>query len=57
MQESAKHSWYKDEAPQAPWEGTTIPAYDGWSYDGTFLAKSPTFYGKTVEVVCWLICW
>ena len=51
IQESAKHSWYKDEAPQAPWEGTTIPAYDGWSDDGKYSwVKSPTFYGKTVEV-------
>ncbi|WP_181959813.1 nickel-dependent hydrogenase large subunit, partial [Klebsiella pneumoniae] len=39
------------EAPQAPWEGTTIPAYDGWSDDGKYSwVKSPTFYGKTVEV-------
>lgn len=37
--------------PQAPWEGTTIPAYDGWSDDGKYSwVKSPTFYGKTVEV-------
>ncbi|XNM86497.1 nickel-dependent hydrogenase large subunit [Escherichia coli] len=36
IQESAKHSWYKDEAPQAPWKGTTIPAYDGWSDDGKY---------------------
>ncbi|HHJ9273546.1 TPA: hydrogenase 2 large subunit [Salmonella enterica subsp. enterica] len=51
IQESAKHAWYKDEAPQAPWEGTTIPAYDGWSDDGKYSwVKSPTFYGKTVEV-------
>ncbi|XPE65433.1 hypothetical protein ACNKHR_17850 [Shigella flexneri] len=32
-------------------EGTTIPAYDGWSTTGYIPAKSPTFYGKTVEVV------
>ncbi len=38
-------------AAYSPWEGTTIPAYDGWSDDGKYSwVKSPTFYGKTVEV-------
>ncbi len=51
IQESAKHTWYKDEAPQAPWEGTTIPDYTGWQDEGKYSwVKSPTFYGKTVEV-------
>lgn len=51
IQESAKHAWYKDEQPQAPWEGTTIPAYTGWQDEGKYSwVKSPTFYGKTVEV-------
>lgn len=51
IQESAKHAWYKDEAPQAPWEGTTIPDYTGWQDEGKYSwVKSPTFYGKTVEV-------
>ena len=51
IQESAKHAWYKDEEPQAPWEGTTIPAYTGWQDEGKYSwVKSPTFYGKTVEV-------
>ncbi|MGC6653459.1 nickel-dependent hydrogenase large subunit, partial [Escherichia coli] len=51
IQESAKHAWYKDEAPQAPWEGTTVPDYTGWSDDGKYSwVKAPTFYGKTVEV-------
>ncbi|MCT6980956.1 nickel-dependent hydrogenase large subunit, partial [Salmonella enterica subsp. enterica serovar Oranienburg] len=36
IQESAKHAWYKDEAPQAPWEGTTVPDYTGWSDDGKY---------------------
>ena len=34
IQESATPSWDKEEAPQSPWECTTIPAYDGWSDDG-----------------------
>ena len=51
IQESAKHAWYKDEEPQAPWEGTTIPNYTGWDADGKYSwVKAPTFYGKTVEV-------
>ncbi|MDU7506317.1 MAG: nickel-dependent hydrogenase large subunit, partial [Clostridia bacterium] len=51
IQESAKHAWYKDEEPQAPWEGTTVPAYTGWQDEGKYSwVKSPTFYGKTVEV-------
>lgn len=51
IQESAKHAWYKDEEPQAPWEGTTVPAYMGWQDEGKYSwVKSPTFYGKTVEV-------
>ncbi|MGY6027875.1 hydrogenase 2 large subunit [Phytobacter sp. AG2a] len=51
IQESAKHAWYKDEAPQAPWEGTTIPDYTGWQDEGKYSwVKSPTFYAKTVEV-------
>ncbi|XPE40094.1 nickel-dependent hydrogenase large subunit [Shigella flexneri] len=36
---------------QAPWEGTTVPDYTGWSDDGkSSWVKAPTFYGKTVEV-------
>lgn len=51
IEESAKHAWYKDEEPQAPWEGTTIPNYTGWDADGKYSwVKSPTFYGKAVEV-------
>jgi len=51
IQESAKHAWYKDEEPQAPWEGTTVPNYTGWQDEGKYSwVKSPTFYGKTVEV-------
>lgn len=51
IQESAKHAWYKDEALQAPWEGTTVPNYTGWQDEGKYSwVKSPTFYGKTVEV-------
>ena len=51
IQESAKHAWYQDDAPQAPWQGTTQPAHTGWADDGKYSwVKSPTFYGKTVEV-------
>jgi len=51
IQESARHAWYKDEEPQAPWEGTTVPNYTGWQDEGKYSwVKSPTFYGKTVEV-------
>ncbi|MFE4111765.1 MULTISPECIES: hydrogenase 2 large subunit [Kosakonia] len=51
IQESAKHAWYKDEAPQEPWQGTTLPQYTGWQEEGKYSwVKSPTFYGKTVEV-------
>ncbi|SFT84935.1 [NiFe]-hydrogenase II apoprotein, large subunit [Kosakonia arachidis] len=51
IQESSKHAWYKDEAPQAPWQGTTLPQYTGWQEEGKYSwVKSPTFYGKTVEV-------
>ncbi|MGY5955407.1 hydrogenase 2 large subunit [Kosakonia sp. BK9b] len=51
IQESAKHAWYKDDAPQEPWQGTTIPDYTGWQEEGKYSwVKSPTFYGKTVEV-------
>ncbi|WP_312690815.1 hydrogenase 2 large subunit [Kosakonia sp.] len=51
IQESAKHAWYKDDAPQEPWQGTTVPDYTGWQEEGKYSwVKSPTFYGKTVEV-------
>ncbi|PDO86251.1 hydrogenase 2 large subunit [Kosakonia pseudosacchari] len=51
IQESAKHAWYKDDAPQEPWQGTTLPQYTGWQEEGKYSwVKSPTFYGKTVEV-------
>ncbi|MEY1423217.1 hydrogenase 2 large subunit [Morganella morganii] len=51
IQESSPHSWYQDEAPQKPWEGTTEPKYTGWDPDGKYSwVKSPTLYGKTVEV-------
>lgn len=51
IQESAKHAWYQDDEPQAPWQGTTHPAHTGWADDGKYSwVKSPTFYGKTVEV-------
>lgn len=51
IQESAKHAWYQDDAPQVPWEGTTLPAYTSRADDGKYSwVKSPTFYGKTAEV-------
>ncbi|XPE60508.1 nickel-dependent hydrogenase large subunit [Shigella flexneri] len=49
IQESAKHSRNKDEAPQAPWK---VPPFRLMMVGLTteiFLVKSPTFYGKTVE--------
>ena len=47
----ARRTRYQDEAPQKPWEGTTEPKYTGWDPDGKYSwVKSPTLYGKTVEV-------
>ncbi|WP_416045165.1 hydrogenase 2 large subunit [Edwardsiella ictaluri] len=49
--ESSKHSWYQDDANLKPWEGKTEPNYTGWQEDGKYSwAKSPTLYGKVVEV-------
>ncbi len=49
--ESAKHSWYKDEEPLAPWEGKTEPNYTGWDENKKYSwSKAPTFYDKTVQV-------
>ncbi|HGY1012089.1 TPA: hydrogenase 2 large subunit [Aeromonas salmonicida subsp. smithia] len=49
--ESNKHAWYKDDEPLKPWEGKTEPSYTGWQDDGKYSwVKSPTFYGKVVEV-------
>ncbi|MCX7129810.1 hydrogenase 2 large subunit [Aeromonas sp.] len=49
--ESNKHAWYKDDEPLKPWEGKTEPNYTGWQDDGKYSwVKSPTFYGKVVEV-------
>lgn len=49
--ESCKHSWYKDDAILKPWEGKTEPNYTGWQDEGKYSwVKSPTFYGKVVEV-------
>jgi hydrogenase large subunit len=51
IKESGKHSWYQDDEPLAPWEGKTRPNYTGWKEDGKYSwVKSPTFYGKVVEV-------
>ncbi|HEY0209215.1 hydrogenase 2 large subunit [Acerihabitans sp.] len=59
IQESAKHAWYQDDEPLAPWEGRTRPQYTGWQEDGKYSwVKSPIFYGQTVEVgpLAWLLC-
>ncbi|AIR71357.1 MULTISPECIES: hydrogenase 2 large subunit [Dickeya] len=59
IRESGKHAWYQDDQPLAPWEGLTRPNYTGWHEDGKYSwVKSPTFYGKTVEVgpLAWLLC-
>lgn len=49
--QEARSTRYKDDAPRHHWKDTTIPAYDGWSDDGKYSwVKSPTFYGKTVEI-------
>jgi len=49
--ESSKHSWYKEEGPFHPWEGKTNPDYTGFEDDGKYSwVKSPTFYGKAVQV-------
>uniref|UniRef100_A0A182SDU7 Uncharacterized protein n=1 Tax=Anopheles maculatus TaxID=74869 RepID=A0A182SDU7_9DIPT len=59
IQESGKHAWYQDDQPLAPWEGLTRPNYTGWQEDGKYSwVKSPTFYGKAVEMgpLGWLMC-
>lgn len=59
IEESGKHAWYKDNDPQKPWQGTTIPDFTGWQEEGKYSwVKAPTFYGKTVEVgpLAWLLC-
>ncbi len=59
IKESAKHAWYLDDEPLAPWEGRTRPHYTGWREDGKYSwVKSPIFYGQTVEVgpLAWLLC-
>ncbi|WP_413734024.1 hydrogenase 2 large subunit [Sodalis sp. RH21] len=59
IEESAKHAWYQDDRPLAPWEGLTRPNYTGWQDDGKYSwVKAPTFYGKTVETgpLSWLMC-
>lgn len=51
IQESNKHAWYKEDAPLQPWQGSTQPEYTGWQEEGKYSwVKSPTFYGKTVEM-------
>lgn len=59
IEESAKHAWYQDDQPLAPWEGLTRPNYTGWQDDGKYSwVKAPTFYGSTVETgpLAWLLC-
>ncbi|WP_413724271.1 hydrogenase 2 large subunit [Sodalis sp. RH16] len=59
IEESARHAWYQDDQPLAPWEGLTRPHYTGWQDDGKYSwVKAPTFYGKTVEMgpLAWLMC-
>lgn len=59
IEESGKHAWYQDDEPLAPWEGLTRPNYTGWQDEGKYSwVKSPTFYGKTVEMgpLAWLLC-
>ena len=50
--ESAKHAWYMDDEPLAPWEGKTRPNYGkGWNEDGKYSwVKAPMFYDEQVEV-------
>ena len=52
--ESVKHAWYsyKDDAgPLHPWKGETTPNYTDFQDDGKYSwVKSPTFYGKAVQV-------
>ncbi|WP_213989402.1 hydrogenase 2 large subunit [Sodalis sp. dw_96] len=59
IEESARHAWYQDDQPLAPWEGLTRPHYTGWQDDGKYSwVKAPSFYGKTVEMgpLAWLMC-
>ncbi|HGN0112517.1 TPA: hydrogenase 2 large subunit [Proteus mirabilis] len=59
IEESGKHAWYEDDEPLKPWEGLTRPKYTGWDENNKYSwVKSPTFYGKPVEVgtLAWLVC-
>lgn len=51
IEESAKHSWYKEEGPYKPWEGRGTPDYTGIDLENKYTwSKAPTFYGEQTEV-------
>ncbi|GIU26125.1 nickel-dependent hydrogenase large subunit [Shewanella schlegeliana] len=43
--EDATHAWYKADAPQHPYDGTTIPDYTGFVERDTVYGKLPTVDG------------
>ncbi|HOM08412.1 MAG TPA: nickel-dependent hydrogenase large subunit [Syntrophales bacterium] len=55
--EEALHSWYQDDKPQHPYEGTTIPKYTGYDQEGRLKGnekytwcKAPRYEGEPCEV-------
>jgi Ni,Fe-hydrogenase I large subunit len=55
--EEATHSWYKDEAPKHPYDGTTVPQYTGFDAKGNVKGgekyswcKAPRYEAQPQEV-------
>jgi len=53
--EGIKHSWYDGDWTRHPWEGDTVPKYEGWKESVTeneaySWVKSPTFKGQPAQV-------
>ncbi|KPU83230.1 hydrogenase 2 large subunit [Psychromonas sp. PRT-SC03] len=46
IREDVTHSWYKADAPQHPYQGTTIPEYTGFIERETLNGKLPTINEK-----------
>lgn len=45
IKEDATHAWYKADAPQHPYDGTTVPDYTGFVERDTVYGKLPTVDG------------
>ncbi|MCS7150126.1 MAG: nickel-dependent hydrogenase large subunit [Caldimicrobium sp.] len=49
--EVVAHSWYKDIGAKHPWEGDTIPEYNGFNEKGKYSwSKGPRFKGDPMQV-------